>query len=108
LFLGLASLAFYAVWNPRFVLLLLASVGFNYAMGYVLGKARGSRRAKPLLVLPNLSKYPRSDFFDGAYHLQEKYQIAHSVTLAPILAEISRAGVCPKKGASAQSRESAP
>jgi len=60
------------------------------------------------LVLPNLSKYPRSDFFDTAYHLQEKYQIAHSVTLAPILAEISRAGVCPKKGASAQSRESAP
>ena len=71
LFLGLASLAFYGVWNPRFVLLLVASVGFNYAIGYVLGKARGSRRAKPLLVLgvatdlAVLAFFKYTDFFIG-------------------------------------------
>jgi alginate O-acetyltransferase complex protein AlgI len=51
LFLGLASLAFYAAWNPRFVALLLSSVGFNYAMGYAIGKGRDGRRAKSLLAL---------------------------------------------------------
>ena len=66
------------------------------------------RRGACFLVLPNLSKYPRSDFFDSAYHLQEKYQMAHSATLAPILAEISRTAACPKKGASVQRGEFAP
>jgi alginate O-acetyltransferase complex protein AlgI len=71
LFLGLASLAFYGVWNPRFVPLLLASVGFNYAMGYALGKSRGSRRAKSLLVLgvatdlAVLAFFKYTDFFIG-------------------------------------------
>ena len=34
--LVLASLAFYAVWNPTFVLLLLCSIGFNFAVGRAL------------------------------------------------------------------------
>jgi alginate O-acetyltransferase complex protein AlgI len=50
LWLALASLAFYAVWNPRFVALLLASVAFNYGMGFALSKARGHWRARPFLV----------------------------------------------------------
>ncbi|WP_250516509.1 hypothetical protein [Caballeronia sp. INDeC2] len=32
--LGLASLCFYAVWNPRFVVLLLASITFNYGAAW--------------------------------------------------------------------------
>ena len=33
-----ASLFFYGWWNPRYVLLLLASVGFNYACGSFLAR----------------------------------------------------------------------
>jgi alginate O-acetyltransferase complex protein AlgI len=36
IFLGLASLAFYAIGNWQFVPLLLASIAFNYAIGYLL------------------------------------------------------------------------
>jgi len=41
LWLGLASLSFYAVWDSRFVLLLLASICFNYGAGYWIGLKRG-------------------------------------------------------------------
>lgn len=40
LWLAAASLFFYGWWNTQFVLLLLASIGFNYAMGYAIGHAR--------------------------------------------------------------------
>jgi D-alanyl-lipoteichoic acid acyltransferase DltB (MBOAT superfamily) len=55
LWLAVASLFFYGWWNPKFVLLLLASVGFNYGMGYAIGHARVSGtstpRAKRLLIV---------------------------------------------------------
>lgn len=54
LWLAAASLFFYGWWNPKFVLLLLASVGFNYAMGYAIGHARSaaepSKRSTRILV----------------------------------------------------------
>jgi alginate O-acetyltransferase complex protein AlgI len=71
LFLGLSSLVFYAVWNPRFVLLLLSSVVFNYVTGYAIGKARSGRQAKVLLslaVTANLGLlgfFKYTDFFIG-------------------------------------------
>ena len=34
--LVLASLAFYAVWNPAFVILLVCSIAFNFAIGRAL------------------------------------------------------------------------
>jgi hypothetical protein len=34
------------------------------------------------LILPNLSRYPRSAFFDTAEHLNETWQVAHSKLLA--------------------------
>ncbi len=34
--LVLASLAFYAAWNPRYLILLLGSIVFNYAVGHSL------------------------------------------------------------------------
>ncbi len=37
LWLAVASLFFYGWWNPQFVLLLLSSILFNYAMGYAIG-----------------------------------------------------------------------
>ena len=40
LWLGLASLTFYALWDARFVLLLLGSIAFNYGAGYWIGLRR--------------------------------------------------------------------
>ena len=54
LWLAAASLFFYGWWNPQFVLLLLASIAFNYAMGYAIGHVRnadsGLTRAKWMLA----------------------------------------------------------
>jgi alginate O-acetyltransferase complex protein AlgI len=66
--LALASVAFYGVWNPRFVLLLLASVVFNYCMGAALG-ARQPGRTRSLLIfavavdLGLLAFFKYTDFF---------------------------------------------
>jgi len=52
--LTLSSLAFYAVWNPAFVLLLLCSIAFNFAIGRALlarASAEDSRTRNWLLTL---------------------------------------------------------
>ncbi|MDD3883939.1 MAG: hypothetical protein PHW66_03300 [Gallionella sp.] len=46
LWLGLASLTFYAVWDSRFVLLLLGSIAFNYGAGYWIGLRRAADASK--------------------------------------------------------------
>ena len=51
LWLAIASLFFYGWWNPRFVLLLLASVAFNYSMGYLLAARQQTPQGKLLLSL---------------------------------------------------------
>jgi D-alanyl-lipoteichoic acid acyltransferase DltB (MBOAT superfamily) len=38
-----ASLAYYGWWEPRYLALILASIGINYALGRVLERRRGSR-----------------------------------------------------------------
>ena len=48
--LAVCSIFFYGWWNPRFVALLLASIAFNYAAGYLIGHARASGRSKIILV----------------------------------------------------------
>jgi D-alanyl-lipoteichoic acid acyltransferase DltB (MBOAT superfamily) len=53
LWLGLASLSFYAFWDTRFVLLLLASIAFNYGAGYWIGLRRTeilNKQAKITLI----------------------------------------------------------
>ncbi len=50
LWLAVASLFFYGWWNPRFVLLLLASVVFNYVLGSLISPIRQTPRAKVFLV----------------------------------------------------------
>lgn len=52
LFLVLASLAFYAVWNPPYVLLLVASMLGNYGFGIWIHRRReAGRRPGPALTL---------------------------------------------------------
>jgi D-alanyl-lipoteichoic acid acyltransferase DltB (MBOAT superfamily) len=48
-----ASLFFYGWWNPAYLGLLLASIVFNYTVGYALARGNdiGSRRRRRLLVL---------------------------------------------------------
>lgn len=52
IWLGLSSLAFYAVWDVRFVALLLASITFNYGASYWIAarRTRGQDGAKLPLV----------------------------------------------------------
>lgn len=61
LWLAAASLFFYGWWNPKFALLLLASIAGNYAAGYVIGHARARqvaianrRRILTLAIATNL------------------------------------------------------
>ncbi len=39
-----SSLFFYGWWNPNYVVLLLASVAFNFGIGYVISHVRGARQ----------------------------------------------------------------
>lgn len=48
-FLVVASLYFYARWDVRFVALLLASIGFNYACAMRISRATGPRRKRILI-----------------------------------------------------------
>ncbi len=49
--LGLASLAFYGVWNVRFVSLLLASIVFNYAAASLIARYQAEAPARSKRVL---------------------------------------------------------
>ena len=73
--LALASLFFYAYWNPAYVGLLLVSIACNYAFGLWIAKAgvrREDRRKKRLLIaaiaanLALLAYYKYANFFVGS------------------------------------------
>jgi len=55
LWLAAASLFFYGWWNPQYVLLLLASITFNYSMGYVIGHRRTKTAENPSPILIGLA-----------------------------------------------------
>lgn len=73
LWLALASLFFYGWWDPRYVLLLVGSIAFNYAIGVAIGRAQRddapTTAARALLViglvvnLAVLGYYKYTDFF---------------------------------------------
>jgi len=72
LWLALASLVFYAWWNPLYVFLLAASIGFNYTIGLVLARlseAGQTRRTRQVLFagvsanLALLAYYKYANFF---------------------------------------------
>lgn len=50
LWLTLASLTFYATWDARFVLLLFASIAFNYGAAYWIGLCRTTKASKYTLA----------------------------------------------------------
>lgn len=49
--LAVASVFFYGWWNPNFVLLLLLSIVFNYAMGFAIGRAKNAGNSRSLLII---------------------------------------------------------
>jgi len=74
--LAAASLFFYGWWNPALVVLLLASIAFNYVAGFAIARARQReatpRTARRLLVLALtvnllvLGYFKYANFFMGA------------------------------------------
>ena len=67
--LAAASLAFYGWWNPVYVLLLVASICFNFTVGLAIVREGGNRRAGSLFAggvaanLALLGYYKYADFF---------------------------------------------
>ena len=51
LWLALSSLFFYGWWNPRFVLLLVASICFNFFAGYLIGHQKLAKNNKAVFIL---------------------------------------------------------
>ena len=49
-----------------------------------------AQNGAPLIVLPNLSQYPRGLFFDTSMHLQEEAQRAHSALVVEALSALLR------------------
>lgn len=91
LWLVAASLFFYGWWNPQYVLLLLASIAFNYGTGYAIGHSRAvsnkQAQAKYLLAaaiganLLLLSYFKYADFFVGTLNesVGTQWQLTHVV-----------------------------
>jgi alginate O-acetyltransferase complex protein AlgI len=69
LWLALASLFFYGWWNPKYVALLLCSIGFNFWAGILIAKGAGTPQGKSFLsiaVVANLillAVYKYANFF---------------------------------------------
>jgi alginate O-acetyltransferase complex protein AlgI len=69
LWLVIASLFFYGWWNPKYVLLLLASIGFNFFAGVWIAKNALTRKGKIFLTsaicadLALLAIYKYANFF---------------------------------------------
>lgn len=55
LWLAVASIFFYGWWNPKFVILLLASIVFNYIAGRQIGQARLAGKSRPIMLVAIVS-----------------------------------------------------
>lgn len=90
LWLAGASLFFYGWWNPTFVLLLLASISFNYGMGYALGQGRSARVGHTLLVvavaanLVLLGYFKYVNFFIATANQLTNYQVRAADVILPL------------------------
>ncbi len=86
----LASLFFYAWWNPKFVLLLLASAGMNYFFGVRIARARPSSHARHLLTagvvlnLLCLGYFKYANFFIANYNALAGSQLAFVQVTLPL------------------------
>ena len=87
--LAAASLFFYGWWNPAFVLLLLASISFNYLVGGVLARSVSGNR-KWLLIgaiganLGLLAYYKYANFFLGTANRLIGWDLPLSDVLLPL------------------------
>jgi alginate O-acetyltransferase complex protein AlgI len=76
-FLGLASLVFYAQWNPKFLFVLGSSILLNFLMSYLIDRAAGSERLQSAWLILGIAinlgglayfkyLYPLLNFFTDA------------------------------------------
>jgi D-alanyl-lipoteichoic acid acyltransferase DltB (MBOAT superfamily) len=63
LWLAAASLFFYGWWDVRYVGLLLASIAFNYAAGYLIGRKVSQPVSKNLVGFSHRGQPDFSDLF---------------------------------------------
>ena len=61
--LAMSSLFFYGWWNPQFLLLLLASINFNYLLGRVISNRRNNVEGKTILVMAIVANMALLIFF---------------------------------------------
>lgn len=89
--LTLSSLFFYAYWNVAYLVLLITSIVFNYAMGSAIAAAKlRSRRAKLLLAigigvnLATIAYYKYANFFLDSVNLFARTNFAIPNIILPL------------------------
>ena len=88
--LVMASLTFYAVWNTPFILLMLASVVFNYGAGYWIAQKRTNIARKHLLItaitlnLLLLFYFKYSIFFISSFNLVAESNLTSLDIILPL------------------------
>jgi D-alanyl-lipoteichoic acid acyltransferase DltB (MBOAT superfamily) len=87
LWLAIASLAFYAAWDARFVLLLLGSISFNYGASYWIGLKRhagASGQAKHSLAIAIAANLALLGYFKYANFFMTSVNHLSGGSLAPL------------------------
>src|SRR3569623_970016 len=93
LWLGFASLIFYAMWDARFVILLISSITFNYGAGYLIGsrQAIGAYpKAKLILItaitanLALLGYFKYTNFFIESINALAGHQLTALNIILPL------------------------
>jgi alginate O-acetyltransferase complex protein AlgI len=88
--LALASVAFYGWWNPRFVLLLAASIGANYLLGNAIAARAGTPSGRRILVaalaldLGVLALFKYANFFVGTLNATGATHVAALDIVLPV------------------------
>lgn len=77
------SLLFYAWGEPTYVLVLLLSAALNYGAGLLLGRLRGTRLAKPMLVAAIVINLSILGIFKYSGFLIENINAIFGLTLTP-------------------------
>lgn len=83
--LMLSSLFFYGWWNPKFVLLLLASAMFNFGIGYWMARSKGAMRGRLLSVAVGADLLVLGIFKYLKFFIDNINQMGGNVTLVSIV-----------------------
>jgi alginate O-acetyltransferase complex protein AlgI len=84
IWLLVASLFFYGWWSPRHVVLLLASIAFNYGVGVALGRTRSPGGRRLLLTFGVAADLGLLAFFKYADFLLSSVSWLPGIELAPL------------------------